>query len=152
MDNQALAFDAHPPDHPVAKRAAKRIEALDVRAERIKDEIAMLEEQRPMGATPEEVEALLAAVPDLRPALEAATHEELAAIFETFDLTARYNHLTKTLELNVVLAPELLETKRPPGGGRRKSGIAGARYEGVPTTAFRIEELRRLQSLRRLIA
>jgi hypothetical protein len=42
----------------------------------------------------------------------------------------------------------LVETKRPPGGGRRKSGIAGARYEGVPTTAFRIEEIRALNDPR----
>jgi hypothetical protein len=72
---------------------------------------------------------MLNAVPDLRKALAGATPEELAELMEAFDVTARYNHLAKTLELSVALAPELAETKRPPGGGRRKSGIAGAGFE-----------------------
>ncbi len=77
----------------------------------------MLEEQRPVGATPEEIEGLLAAVPDLRQALAAATPEELATILETF-----------------------ADTTRPPGGGRRKSGIAGAVYGQTSATAYRFTE------------
>lgn len=112
---------AHPREHPVAERAAKRIEQLHTRAQEINDEIALVEEQRPVGVSAQEIEARLEAVPDQRPALATATPEELAELTETFDVTARYNHVTKTLELSVVLAPELAETRRPPGGGRSKS-------------------------------
>ena len=53
-------------------------------------------------------------------------------MLELFGVTARDNHLTKTLDVTVTLAPELVriaEIQRPPGGGRRKSVIAGAGFE-----------------------
>jgi hypothetical protein len=140
MDNQALTFDAYPPDHPVAGRAAKGIEQLDARAEMIRDEIALLEGQRPIGVSAEEVEDMLNGIPDLRQAMGAATPDELAEFLEAFDVTARYNHLTKALDLTVVLSPELADTERPPEGGRRKSGIAGAGFQQTSATAYRFTE------------
>lgn len=38
---------------------------------------------RPIGSTPEEIENLLAAVPDLRPALAAASSQEVAELLMT---------------------------------------------------------------------
>jgi hypothetical protein len=59
--------------------------------------------------------------------------EELAALFDAFDLEARYNHLEKALKLSVAVFPELaglLERERPPqAAGRSKSFIARAGFE-----------------------
>jgi hypothetical protein len=66
------------------------------------------------------------------PALAAVSDEEIADMLELFGVPARYNHLTKTVEVTVTLAPELgriAETRRPPEGGRRKLVIAGAGFE-----------------------
>jgi hypothetical protein len=65
---------------------------------------------------------MLSAVPDLRPALAAATPEDLAELMETFDITARYNHPAKTLELSIVLAPELADRSDRPRAVAR-SGV-----------------------------
>ena len=56
----------------------------------------------------------------------------MAEILETFDIRARYNHITKTVELSVALAPELtqlLGAKAVTGSGRRKPEVAGAGFE-----------------------
>ena len=70
---------------------------------------------------------MLNAVSDLRPALEAATPEERAELMETFDVTGRYNHLAKTLELSVVLAPELAEKEATVQRGSQEVGYSGGR-------------------------
>ena len=44
-----------------------------------------------------------------RPALQSYSDEELAQLFDAFDLEARYNHYKKTLKLSVTVFPELAE-------------------------------------------
>lgn len=74
---------------------------------------------------PADVAATLKSLPDLRPVLESYGDEELAELFDAFDLEARYSYLEKTLKLSVAVFPELeglLEHERPPQAtGRSKS-------------------------------
>jgi hypothetical protein len=64
---------------------------------------------------------MLDAVPDLRPALNAAGEEELVEIFRAFDLTITYDKHEQRLHLAAAITPELLpvlcpQRKRPPRG------------------------------------
>jgi hypothetical protein len=51
---------------------------------------------------------MLDAVPDLRPALNAASEEELVEIFRAFDLTITYDKHEQRLHLAATITPELL--------------------------------------------
>src|SRR5438477_324374 len=82
--------------------------------------------------------ARLAALPDLRAVLGGRLTPGPRGDPGDLDVHVRYNHLTKAVELSIALAPELAqlaETTQPPGGGRRKVVIAGARYERVPSVS-----------------
>jgi hypothetical protein len=64
---------------------------------------------------------MLDAVPDLRPALNAASDEELVEIFRAFDLTITYDKHGQRLRLTATITPELLpdplpQRTRPPRG------------------------------------
>jgi hypothetical protein len=77
-----------------------------------------------------EIEAIRAAVPDLRPALATANASELADPFEAFDISVRYDNPNRRLELAAtVSAPLAGNEKRPPNGRSRNSLIAGAGFE-----------------------
>lgn len=67
---------------------------------------------------------MLDAVPDLPPALNAASKEELVEIFRAFDLTITYDKHEQRLHLAAAITPELLPVLCPnkataPGDGRR---------------------------------
>jgi hypothetical protein len=117
----------------------------------LEEALAGIEAEQPSKPIPELAD-ILENLPDLRPALQSFSEAELAELFDAFDLEARYNHHEKTLKLSVTVFPELaevLESERPlEAAGRSKSFIAGAGYEGVPATAFRIAEVHKLQGLR----
>ena len=98
----------------------KRIEQLDARVYEIKDEIALLEEPRPVGPSPDDIEDMPNAVLDLRQALDIATPEELAELLEP-STSPRANHVTKEPELSVVLT--LTSQKRRD----RPRAVAGSR-------------------------
>jgi hypothetical protein len=62
---------------------------------------------------------MIAAVPDLRPALRSASEDELADILDRFDVEAAYDKTNRTLELAATVVPELVpepEKRRPPSG------------------------------------
>lgn len=44
-------------------------------------------------------------MPDLRPAIETATGEELAAIFRAFDVAITYDKAKQTVTLSATIAP-----------------------------------------------
>ncbi len=91
-----------------------------------------LEVRRPDGARPDEIEAMLAAVPDLRPSLQTAGPEELADLLEAFDVTAVYDKGGRTLELGATVIAELVPDKGKPRRSGAPSGIssiAGAGFE-----------------------
>jgi hypothetical protein len=72
------------------------------------------------GAHPEEVVAMLDAIPDMRDQLTHPERTELAEIF-VFAVTATYDKLNRRVELAATVTSELVaqhKRERPPGGGR----------------------------------
>ena len=112
--------------------AKRRIEELTARRSAIEEAIRVLESRRPVGARPAEIEAMLDAVPDLRPTLASADPAELADLFETFDVTVTYDKPNRRGQLAATITPELVpgqEQTPPPRGRWGKSSIAGAGFE-----------------------
>jgi hypothetical protein len=133
IDKQVLTFEKYDNlQHPVVLAAERRIVELHKRKLQLEDALAAVEAEEPTKPAPGLAD-ILESLPDLRPAIESLSDEELADLFEVFDLEARYNHLEKTLQLSVTVFPELaqiLEDERPiEAAGRRKSFIAGAGFE-----------------------
>lgn len=132
---QSLRLEEHDdPEHPVVRLAKQRIEELSGKAKAITAEIAELEAARPEEPRREEIEAMLANVPDLRDVLAAAEGEELIELLDAFDVTVSYDKAGQALELSALLSSDFLtpEMKRPPEGRSRNSSIAGAGF--VPAT------------------
>jgi hypothetical protein len=77
-------------------------QCLSTRKSAVVEALDTLRARRPAGRDPDEVVAMLDAVPDLRPALNAASDEELVEIFRAFDLTITYDKLLRF----VVLGPD----------------------------------------------
>ncbi len=144
---QSLRLEEHDDaNHLVVALATRRIEELSFRRASTEEAIHTLESSRPGGARTAEIEALIAAILDLRPALTSAGPEELADLFETFEVTAVYDKPNRTLELAATVTPELVPENENPDratlGRSGKSSIAGARF--VPPSDARILERYRL--------
>ncbi len=106
---QALRLEEHEdPKHPVIVLATERIEELTTRKSGITTAIDALKAQRPAGHHPDEIAAMLDAVPDLRKTLDTASDQQLADIFAAFDVTISYDKPSQKLELGATIAPELL--------------------------------------------
>ncbi len=115
LRRQTLRLEEHDdPAHPVVALATRRIEELSARLGAIEDASVGLRASRPEGAHPEEVVAMLDAVPDMRQALKDADPDESIEIFEAFDVTATYTKETRQLELTATVAPQLIGEERPP--------------------------------------
>jgi hypothetical protein len=86
---------------------------------------------RPAGHHPDEIAAMLDAVPDLRKALKTASGEQLADIFGAFDVTVSYDKASQQLDLAATVTPELLpQNDRDHSGERsRVLEVAGAGFE-----------------------
>jgi len=72
---------------------------------------------------------MLAAMPDLSPALRTATPEALADIFDAFNVKVVFDKANRKLTLAATLTSELVaenEKPRRPGGRSGNSSIAGA--------------------------
>jgi hypothetical protein len=73
LRRQTLRLEEHDdPHHPVVAAAKLRIEELAARRAAVDEAIEQLRSARPVGARPDEINAMLDAVPDLRPALASA--------------------------------------------------------------------------------
>jgi hypothetical protein len=75
---------------------------------------------------------MLDAVPDLRLKLRNGSPEELADIFEAFDVSATYDKPSGRLQLAATVTAELVgedEKPRVPGKASGNSSIAGAGFE-----------------------
>jgi hypothetical protein len=108
----------------------------------IEEAIRKLEGRRPDGARPDEIDAMLAAVPDFRPTLETASFEELADLLEAFDVTAVYDKAERTLVLGATVTPELVPDNEQPRRSGVPSGIssiAGERSAPVSDPVVRVE-------------
>jgi site-specific DNA recombinase len=130
---QTLRLEEHDnPDHPVVALATRRIEELSARRESVDDAIAALRAQRPNGSHPDEIVAMLDAIPDMRDALAGADLSELADIFRAFDVCATYHKDTRRLELAATITPQLVGAHEKSDrhiGRSRDFGIAGAGFE-----------------------
>ena len=130
---QSLRLEEHDdPEHPVVRLAIQRIEELSGKSKAIAAEIAGLEATRPEAPRREEIEAILADVPDLRELLAEAEGKDLVELLEAFDIQLIYDKPNKTLEVSALLSSDLVSTpdgKRPPGRRSRDSSIAGAGFE-----------------------
>jgi hypothetical protein len=68
--------------------------------------------KRPAGHLPDEIVAMLNAVPDIRPTSERATDEELAEILKAFDVRITYDKNRQALDLATTITSELISTPR----------------------------------------
>lgn len=96
------------PEHPIVALATERIEELSTRKKAVTDALETLKATRPAGHHPDEIIAMLDAVPDLRESLKTATPEKLSAIFRAFDVTITYDKANQFLDLDAAILPELL--------------------------------------------
>jgi hypothetical protein len=131
---QALRLEEHEdPRHPVVVLATERIEELSARKSGVTAAIDALKAKRPAGHHPDEIAAMLDAVPDLRKALKTASDEQLADIFGAFDVTISYDKTTQQLALGATITPELLpQTARDRSVERsRVLEVAGERFDPI---------------------
>ena len=116
---QTLRLEEHEdPTHPVVALATERIEELSTRKSAATDAIKNLQVERPAGHDPDEVAAMLDAIPDLREALTDASATQLAEIFSAFDVTITYDKENERLNLAATITPELIpdnKNNRPNG-------------------------------------
>ena len=66
---------------------------------------------------------MLEPVPDLRPTLKAAGPDELADLFNSFDVTVIYDKPNRTLQLAAKVTPELVPHNEKPRPSEARSGI-----------------------------
>ncbi|HEX5851960.1 MAG TPA: hypothetical protein VFY36_02590 [Solirubrobacteraceae bacterium] len=78
---------------------------MSTRKSAVADSLDALQAKRPAGHHPDEIVAMLDAVPDLRPVLTNASDGELVEIFRVFDLA-----------ITPELLPILPQRQRPPRG------------------------------------
>ena len=133
LRRQALRLEEHDnPDHPVIRLATARIEELSAQGDSVAAAMAELESQRPEGPSPEEIEAMLSAIPDLSKALAGAESEELIELLDAFDVEISYDKPSSKLELSAALSSDLIPAsgaEKAPAERSRNSGIAGAGFE-----------------------
>jgi site-specific DNA recombinase len=130
---QSLRLEEHDdPGHPVVAAAKARIEELATQRAALDDQRHQLASHRPDQPRPHEIEAMLTAVPDLRPALARYGANDLADLFDAFNVSVTYDKPTHTLELAATVTAELVpapERLRPPRRRSQNSDIAGAGFE-----------------------
>jgi site-specific DNA recombinase len=106
---QTLRLEEHDnPNHPIVALATRRIEVLAGRQESIDEAITALRAKRPEGARPDEIVAMLDALPDMREALNEADEDELIELFDAFDVCATYTKSTGRLEIAASVTSELV--------------------------------------------
>jgi site-specific DNA recombinase len=106
---QTLRLEEHEdPTHPVVALATERIEELSTRKSAVADAIRTLKAKRPAGHDPDEIAAMLDAIPDMRETLAIASQPQLAEIFRAFDVTITYDKTNERLNLAATITRELL--------------------------------------------
>jgi site-specific DNA recombinase len=130
---QSLRLEEHDdPAHPVVAAAKARIEDLAAQRAALEEHRRQLESRRSTIPQPHEIEALLASLADLRPALSHYGAAELADLFDAFDVTVTYDKPSHALELAATITSDLTpapETLQPPRRRSQGSDIAGAGFE-----------------------
>jgi hypothetical protein len=123
LRRQGLRLEEHDdPDHPVVALATRRIEELSARRAATTAAIEKLTAARAAGGHPNDILAMLEAVPDLRDRLRRGDPRLLAGIYEDFKVTATYEKATSQLTLEATVDATLAtdaEAQRPPEGRPR---------------------------------
>jgi len=144
---QTLRLEEHDdPDHPVVALAKRRIGQLSAHRESIEEAIVARRAKRPAGSHPDEIVAMLDAIPDMRDEFARAEAAELTKIFDAFDVTVTYDKPNHCLELAATMTSELVTEradKNRPGGPSRDCLIAEAAGCGrLSSTEYRFSEVR----------
>jgi hypothetical protein len=131
---QTLRLEEHEdPNHPVVALATQRIVELSTRKAAVADALQALKNKRPRRPHPDEIVAILDAVPDLRPAIATATEADLAELFQAFNAEVLYERDSQILKLAAMITPELMpdlaNTNDRPEGGSQDNEVAGAGFE-----------------------
>jgi hypothetical protein len=135
------------PHHPIVALATERIEELSTPKGAVTDAIEALKTTRPAGHHPDEIVAMLDAVPDLRETLKTATPEQLMTIFRAFDVSITYDKPNQFLDLSAAIMPKLLpapitDNDRPEEWSTsRIDDIAGGRFAPISDLAVPIEQV-----------
>jgi hypothetical protein len=143
---QTLRLEEHDdPNHPVIAAASRRIEELSSRYAAVEDAIKAIKSQQPSSAHPDDILAMLDAIPDLRPILHDAEPHELADIYKAFQINAIYDKPNRTLELSAIVRPDLLtKDETQTGETTDRSGysyIAGERFAPMGDLSAPIERV-----------
>ncbi len=136
---QTLRLEEHDdPSHPVVQAAKQRIEEITSRHAAVQEAIDNLKGAKPVGIRPDEIEAMLQAIPDLRPTLRSADAAELAEICEVFQITAVYDKAERTIELSATILPELLPKDQTPTYTDGPVGVFVYSGGGIRTRDLRV--------------
>ena len=117
------------PTIPSSPPRRSDIEELAGQRAALDDQRRQLAAHRSNAPQPHEIEALLASVPDLRPALARYGPAELADLFDAFDVTVTYDKPSHSLELAATVTADLVpapERLQPPRRRSQNCDIAGA--------------------------
>jgi hypothetical protein len=115
----------------VVALATQRIEELSARKRAVTDAIDALKIQRPAGRHPDQILALLDALPDLRPALTHVTEGELADLFQAFDVTITFDNPNRRITLGATIRPYLMSP--PNDDDRPRRTVADIWHSGGGT-------------------
>jgi hypothetical protein len=100
--------------------------------------ISNLKGARPTGIRPDEIEAMLQAIPDMRPTLQSADATELAEICDAFRITVTYDKPNRTIELSATIVPELLPKDMNPTYTEGPVGVFVYSGGGIRTRDLRV--------------
>lgn len=137
---QTLRLEEHEdPNHPVVALATQRIVELSTRKAAVTDALQALKNKQPAGPHPDEIVAILDAVPDLLPAIATATEADLAELFQAFNAEVLYERDSQILKLAATVTPELIpdlaNTNDRPGGRSQDNEVAGERSDRISDLA-----------------
>jgi len=136
---QTLRLEEHDdPNHPVIAAAKQRIEEISARQAGVQEAISNIKVTRPTGIRPDEIEAMLQAIPDMRPTLQSADAAELAEICEAFRITVIYDKPNQTIELSAAILPDLLPKDQTPTYTEGPVGVFVYSGGGIRTRDLRV--------------
>jgi hypothetical protein len=124
--------------------ATSRIEELSTRKRGVTQAIDAIRTEHPAGSDPQEIPEMLDAVPDLRPALQTATAQELAEIFGAVDITVTYDTSSRRLNVTATITPALLPDPNEDGRPEERSrmfDIAGAGFSLTGNRSASVERV-----------
>jgi hypothetical protein len=106
ISNQTRRLAKYDPDHPLAPELERSVEELLATRADLDAQLRELATVVPARDDPAEIEAVLAAIPDLSDAYDSYSPEELAELLAAFDVKIYFNSVQRTLRIDAGLAAE----------------------------------------------